>query len=210
MKTLEPAQDKIQKICNELRENTLEPAKKEAEGIIADAKARAQDIIRQGEAQVEQLLLESRRNIEQEHNIFQSSLSQGIKQSLESLRQDIEHKLFNDNLSELVKSGTNKPDVISKLIECIIKAIDKEGMTADLSVIIPKNVSDNEVNQLLGHEILEKLKKNSVSVGNFEGGAQIKVESDGLTIDITDSAIKELLARYIRKDFRKMIFKDNV
>jgi V/A-type H+-transporting ATPase subunit E len=208
MKTLEPAQEKIQKICNELRESTLEPAKKEADNIIADAKARAQDIIRKGEDEVAELINDARKNIEQERNIFHSSLSQGVKQGLESLKQDIETKLFNDQLSELVRNGTNKSDVIAKLIECIVKAIEKDGISADISAIIPKQIPENEVNKLLGQEILQKLKNQSVLVGNFIGGAQIRLADKGLTIDITDSAIKELLSRYIRKDFRKLIFKD--
>lgn len=209
MKTLEQGQEKIQKICNELREGTLEPAKKEAERIVSDAHARATELIKEAEKEAEELIKASRVVIEQERNVFNSSLSQGVKQGLEALKQDIEHKLFNDQLNEMVKKGTQNPDVVARLIDCIVKAIEKQGLSADITAIIPKYIPEAEVNLLLTQEILQKLKRHSVAVGSFEGGAQVKLGDKGLTVDISDQAIKELLSRYIRKDFRKFIFAAN-
>jgi len=208
MKTLENGQDKIQKICDELRLSTLEPAKIEAQKIISDAHSRAQDLIKDAEKVSEELIAAARVVIEQERNVFHSSLSQGVKQSLESLKQDIEDKLFNDQLNEVIKTKTNDPQIIVKIIDCIVKAIEKEGLSVDLSAYIPKHISISDVNVLLATEILQKLKNNSVAVGQFSGGAEIKLNDKGFRIDITDEAIKELLSRYVRKDFRKLVFKD--
>lgn len=208
MKTLEHGQDKIQKICNELRESTLEPAKKEAELIISDAHNRAQEIIKKAEKDSENLISLAREEIRQERNVFQSSLSQSVKQSLESLKQDITEKLFNDQLKEVVQNETSDPKVIAKIIDCIVTSIEKEGISANLSAIIPKHISEREVNALLAQGILQKLKEHSVVLGSFNGGTQIKLNDKGLTLDITADAIKELLARFVRKDFRKLIFKE--
>ena len=41
-------QDKIKKICDQLREETLEPAKQEAEEMLENAKKQAEKIIFQG------------------------------------------------------------------------------------------------------------------------------------------------------------------
>ncbi len=209
MKTLEQGQEKIRKICDELRAGTLEPAKKEAEKIILDAKDFCSKLIKEAEIEAENLIKTARSEIEQERNVFQSSLSQGIKQGLEALKQDIEHHLFNLQLNETVKNGTDKPEVVAKLIDCIVKAIEKEGLSADISAFIPKHIPEREVNLLLTAKILDKLKQHSVSIGSFEGGAQIKLGDKGLTIDVSDLAIKELLSQYIRKDFRKLIFAGN-
>lgn len=206
MKTLEQGQEKIKKICTELRENTLEPAKKEAEKIIADAHLKAQEIIKQADLKALRLVEDARSLIEQEKNVFHSSLSQGVKQGLEALKQEIEHKLFNDQLVEIVRKSTQDPKILAKLIDCIIKAVEKEGLSADLVAIIPKDVPEKEVNALLAKEILEKIQNHSVTIGHILGGVQVKLKDKGLTVDISDEAIKELLARYIRKDFRKWIF----
>ncbi|HRD55413.1 MAG TPA: V-type ATP synthase subunit E [Parachlamydiaceae bacterium] len=206
MRTLDDGQDKMQKICDELRKSILEPAKKEALQIEQEAKNRAEEIIRQAKKEAADLIKSARKEIEQEQNVFQSSLSQGIKQGLEALRQDIEDKLFNEQLEEVVKKSSQNKEAIIKLIDCIVRAIEKEGLSADISAIVPKEISEREINSLLVKEILEKLKDHSVSVGSFDGGVQVKLNDKNLTIDVTDHAIKELLASYIRKDFRKLVF----
>lgn len=206
MKTLEKGQEKIQKICDELRKDTLEPAKKDAEKIVEAAHARAQEIIRSAEKEAEKLIQDANRKIEQEKNVFHASLSQGVKQSLESLRQDIEKHLFNDQLASLVKEGTANPQLIAKVIEAVVKAVEKEGISTDLSAIISKNVSERDVNQYLVESVLKKLREKSVQIGHFDGGAQVRLHDKRITIDMTDSALKELLSRYVRKDFRKLIF----
>ena len=206
MKTLDKGSDKIKKICDIIKHETIEPAKHEAHGIIESAKARAEEIVAEAERQAEKLHAQARAAIEQERNVFHSSLTQATRQSVESLKQEIEHKLFNEELDRIVKSQTANPTLIANLINSIVKAIDKEGIATELAAIIPKSVSAAEVNKLLGEAILKRLKDQSVTVGNFEGGAQVRLVDKKMTIDISDSALKELLSNYVRKDFRKLLF----
>lgn len=198
--------DKIKQICDSLRRETLEPAQQKAEQIIQEAKEKAAQIIEEAEEQAERLHAHARADIEQEKNVFQSSLAQAAKQSLESLRQSVETKLFNEELETIIKQVSAKPSVVSDLIKVIIQAIEKEGVEANFEAIIPQNVSAEEISALLGEQVLQKLDGNKISVGNFNGGAQVKLVGKNMTIDITDSTLKELMSSYVRKDFRKMIF----
>jgi V/A-type H+-transporting ATPase subunit E len=206
MKTLDRSQDKVKKICDSLRKETLEPAIVEADRIIAEAKLKAEGILKDAKEQAERLHATARADIEQERNVFNSSLTQAAKQSLETLRQDVESKLFNVELEEAVKREAAKPDVLARLIGAIVKAIDQEGIDVDLEAIIPKSVSPTEISALLTENILKRLKNGAITVGEFEGGVQVKLEGKKVTIDITDAALKELIAGFVRKDFRKMIF----
>lgn len=208
MKTLETGNEKIQKICDVLRKDTLEPAKIEAESIISQANERAEEIIIEAQRRADEMIKESQSIIEQQNNVFQSSLEQASKQSLEALRQSIEHKLFRQELSDLITSHTSDPKVIANLINALIKAIEKEGLAVDLNVFIPANASEKEINHLLGERVLKKLKEKSVGLGDFTGGAQVRLDKKRLTIDITDADLAELLSKYIRKDLRKWIFTD--
>lgn len=198
--------NKIKQICDSLRKETLEPAKLEAEKIIQEAKDKAAQIVAEAEEQAERIQAHARADIEQEKNVFQSSLAQAAKQSIEALRQSVETKLFNEELESFLEQESSKPSVIASLIQSIIEAVEKEGVEADLLAIIPEKVSAKEVSALLGDTILKKLGKNSISVGHFNGGAQVKLVGKNMTIDITDSTLKELMSSYVRKDFRKMIF----
>lgn len=206
MKTLETGFDKVQKICDVLRQETLEPAKQEAQKIIAEAKREAEQILQDAHHQGEKMMADVRRVLEQERNVFQSSLSQAEKQSLERLRQAIDHQLFDEELHHFVTQYTADPHVIAKLIESIVRAIEKEGLSADLSAIIPASVSVKEVNALLASNILNKLKEKSVVLGEISGGVKIRLENKKMTLDISNAEIESLLKRHLRKDFRSRMF----
>ena len=124
----------------------------------------------------------------------------------DALKQSIEEKLFDQELAKLITKHTHDPKVLSQLITAVVKAIEKDGLEANLSIYVPAAVPARDVNTLLAHEILEKLKEKSVLVGPFTGGIEVKLHKENITVDITDSALKELVANYIRKDFREMIF----
>lgn len=206
MRSLEKGQDKIQHICDKLRHATLEPAEKEAQRIIEEAQKKAEAIKADGERHVEQLIKQARGQIEQERNVFHSALQQAAKQTVEGLRQEIEHKLFNDELQYILEKQMGDPKIIAELINGIVKAIEKEGLTTDLTAVIPRLVSTDDINDLLIENVRKRLKGKSLELGGFAGGVQVKLIGKKMTIDLTDQAIKELLANYMRKDFRQLIF----
>ncbi|MBY0530017.1 MAG: V-type ATP synthase subunit E [Rhabdochlamydiaceae bacterium] len=209
MKGMESGKDKVKKICDILRKETLEPAQLEADEIVERAHKQAEDLIAQARNAIEKMNIEAHQEIERQKNIFQSSLAQACKQALESLKEDIEEKLFNQELSRLLTSLTQDPKVIEQLVSAVIKALDKEGIDANLSVLIPASVPARSVNALLAKEIIERLKEKSVLVGSITGGIEVKLHKENITIDITDAALKEIVSGYIRKDFREILFGKN-
>jgi V/A-type H+-transporting ATPase subunit E len=206
MKTLDKGQDKIKKIAESIKQEVLEPAHKESEKIIEEAQHKADEIIGNAEKQAQKLLESAKQSIEHERNVFHSSLSQSALQTLEHLRQNIETKLFNEQLEDTIVKHTSDPQIIADLITAIIEAIEREGLSTNLSAIVPKNVSPRQINQLLAKGILEKLQDQSVAVGNFAGGAQVKLVDKQLTLDVSDESLLEYLRSYLRKDFRKLVF----
>ena len=206
MKGIETGKDKVKKICDILRRETLEPAKNEAEEIIRSAKERAEEIIAAAHKEAEKINVEAGQEIERQRNVFQSSLGQACKQAMQALKQSIEEKLFNQELGRLISKHTQDPKVLAQLIAAVVKGIEKEGIEAVLSVYVPAAVPARSVNTLLAHEIVEKLKEKSVLVGSLTGGIEVKLHKENITVDISDAALKELVANYIRKDFRELIF----
>lgn len=206
MKTLDKGQDKIQEICDALRKETLEPAQGEAERIIEEAKQRAHTIVQEAHSEAKTLHEDARATIEKEKNVFESSLSQAVKQSLEVLRQEVETHLFNSQLQETLKGITTDPKVIARLIEAMVKGVEKEGIAADLGAIIPETVPVEEVAGFLAEEVVKKLEKGGVILGPITGGAQVKLTDKKITLDMTDESFRKLLANYVRKDFRTLFF----
>ncbi len=206
MKGIETGKDKVKKICDVLRRETLEPAMNEAGQIVHAAKEQAEQIVSAAQKETQKLKEEARLEIERQKNVFQSSLNQACKQAMQALKQSIEEKLFNQELSKILAKHTSDPRVLVQLIDAVVKGIEKEGIGGSLSVYIPAAVPAQSVNALLAQNTLEKLKEKSILVGPLTGGIEVKLHHDNITIDISDAALKELVANYIRKDFRELIF----
>lgn len=206
MKETETGKDKVKKICDILRRETLEPAKNKAEEIIRSAHEQADEIIAAAHQDAAKINEEALQEIERQKNVFQSSMNQACKQAIASLRQSIEEKLFNRELAKLITKHTQDPKILAQLITAVVKAIEKDGTEANLSIYIPAAVPARAVNALLAQETLDQLKEKSVLVGPFGGGIEVKLLDENITVDISDAALKELVANYIRKDFREMIF----
>lgn len=209
MKGIETGKDKVKKICEVLRKETLEPAKKEANEIIDEARSEAEKVLREAHRKAEHIVSEAKTEMEKQKNVFHSSINQASKQAIESLKQQIEEKLFNRELGQLIIKHTQDPKILAELISGIIKALERDGVNGDLSAYIPASVQAKAVNALLAEQVISKLKEKSVLLGTMAGGVEVKIRKENISIDITDVALKDLLINFIRKDFREMIFGAN-
>lgn len=208
MKTLKGGHEKIQEICDLLKKETLEPAKLEAQNLIRLAEVKGEEIVQDAEVQGNLLLEQARESLRKERVVFETALVQAASQAKEALKQEIEEKLFSKELRSLISQQMSSPNIVAKLLEALVKALEKEGLAAKMTAIIPQTVDKDEVNSKLIGSTLDKLNGKSVTVGSFKGGAKIKVEGTQVTIDLSDEAVTEMLIPYLRQDFRKKLFGD--
>lgn len=206
MKGLETGKDKIQKICDALKKETLEPAKQEAREVIENAHLQAAEIIAAARKEAEEKLAVAEREIGEKQKVFKSSLHLACRQGIESLKQKIEQELFNKELSSVVEKEMADPKVIANLITSFMKAMEEKGIEEDFAAVIPKHITPRAINAMLSSHILQRLKDQTVSVGGFAGGVQITMPSRQITIDVSDQVVRELIAQYISRDLRDLIF----
>ena len=206
MKGLESGKDKIQKICDVLRHETLEPAKQEAKEIIENARLQAQEIVKEAETKADNLIANAKAEIDEKKKVFDASLQLTCRQTVEILKQKIEEKLFNEHLAELIVKETSDPKVITHIIDSFMKGMQEKGVEEEFVAVIPRNVSARMINSMIGANVLQSLQKQSVVLGDFAGGVQIQLKGRNITVDISDAALKEILARFIRQDFRSLLF----
>jgi V/A-type H+-transporting ATPase subunit E len=206
-KTLEKGEDKIRKLTELLKRDTLEPAEKEAQKIIEEAKKEAERIMAHARHEIHRLEEANRQHLQKERSVFESSLEQAARQSQESIRQAIEERLLNKELGSYVQSVSGDPKILAALINAMVGAIEKEGLSADFSAILPKAVQPRQIYDLLLDRVKQKLgQKEGMVVGDFEGGVRLKLHDRQMTIDLSNQVIEELLKSYIRKDFRRLFF----
>jgi V/A-type H+-transporting ATPase subunit E len=206
MTDLEKADSRIQVICEKIRSETLDPAKEQAQEIIEHARREAERLLLQAHRDADEIKKQARKSLEEEKQIFQSSLQQSCKQTIELLKQKIEQSLFNPSLDSWVKEQLNGEKSHALLIEVLVKAIEKEGLQAELSVKIPQSFSADAINAKLSEDILKHLKNHSVELSDIGGGVQVKISGKNMVLDLSLEALEELVRSYIHKDFRKVFF----
>ncbi len=200
------AQDKLQQICDALRIETLKPAEEEAERIVDNAKEQAKRIVQEAKDEAQRIILSAEEDATQKLKQGEAALVLAGKRSLERLKQAVEQKIFKESLAEWLGSVIASPEVSAKLVSALLQALETQGVTGSIMAYVGKHVNPRDVNELLGKEVLSKLEDKSVSIGNFVGGAQLKVVDKNWVIDISSEALLDLLMRYLQKDFREMIF----
>ncbi len=206
MDKLESGEDKIQKICESIRNETLLPAREQAKKIVENAHIQSNLIIKKAHIEKEKMISQAKKQMQRERKIFDSALSLAIRQALEVLKQKIENELFSKNLKDIIVKETKDPKVIANLINTLVKMVEKFGIDADVSAYIPKDVDVKAINSFLLKEAFQKLKEKEVLIGDFEGGVKLKIRDMQITVDISSDAIKNLVASYLRADFRSLIF----
>jgi V/A-type H+-transporting ATPase subunit E len=174
--------------------------------MIENATLRAAEIVEEAQKKAQALIAAAKAEIEEKNKVFQASLQLACRQGIEMLKQKIEGQLFDVQLSEMIVKELTDPKLIAHLIEAFLKIMEEKGIEEEFVAIIPKTIQPRAINALLGSKILEKLQKETVVVGDFAGGVKIQLKGRQITIDISDATIKEILAQYIRRDFREMVF----
>ncbi len=206
MDSVDTGKETVKRICEVLKEDTLNPAREEAESIIHKAKADADRITQDAQEQAKQMKEAAIKEIEGREKVFRSSLNVACKKTLESLKQDIEENLFAIGIKNFIGDQMKSPEIITKLIVAIISAIEKEGVDADLRAIIPSTVPAEEINRQLAIEVLNRLEEKSVVLGQISAGVQVKMVNQDLTLDMTQGTLESLVSRYVREDFKALIF----
>lgn len=206
MKGLETGKDKIQKICDSLRKETLEPAKQEAREIIENAHLQAAEILKEAQKKATDLNHKTDQEIQEKQRVFQASLNLACRQSIEQLKKKITEELFDPQLSEVIHKEMAAPHFVADLLKAFMRSMEEKGIEEDFIALVPKEISPRSINALLTAKVLERLQNQTVTLGDFSGGIQIRLKGQKITIDISDAVIRELVAQYIRRDLRDLIF----
>lgn len=208
MKGLDTGQEKLQKICDALKKETLDPAKQEAKEIVENAHLEAEEILQKAKKQADKKLKEAEELIEEKRRVLQASLELSSRQALETLKQKIEEELFQSELSALIEKQMGDPKWIAEILNTLFEILEKRGEESNFFVEIPKTITPDSIISHLVKKVKEKWEGKVAALGGFQGGVKISSKAGAFTIDITDQALKELVGNYIRRDFRHFIFQE--
>lgn len=204
---MESSKDKLRKICDLLRRETLQPAKQEAAAIIAAAREESAEIVNRAEKQATELSRIADERISKEEKRSQVAIEQGIHQALEHLRQSIEEELFSPALHELIAEHLYEPEGFASLLNSSIDQLIREGHHGDIVVTIGNHLPTQKINALLTNTVINRLKQQKVHLKDIEG-AEITVADSSFRLEINAQGIRDLLWRFLRTDLRNILFKE--
>jgi V/A-type H+-transporting ATPase subunit E len=207
MEILDSGKDKVKKICDTLKRQTLDPAKQEAKVIVDQAMKEADKIIKRAKDDAKEIYDDQKKKIAQEKLAFQSSLNLASRQAVELLRQEIEENLFNKHIAKFFTEETIKESVVAQFINAMVELLKKEGLDVNLEVMIPKVLSKNKIAEKLVAQVTQVIKEKGLVLSDLTGGARVKVSDQHLILEISDRSLATLFERFIRDDFRALLFK---
>ncbi len=206
MKNLETSKEKIQNICDIIKEEAIEPAHQQAHEIVENAKIQAAQIVKEAEEKAKEMVETRQKELKALESQVTASLRLAAREALATLKEKIEKKLFSPTLHELLKQELSQDNLIADLINSLIQAVEKEGMDGDLLAYIGKDASKEKVSEYLTKSAITRLKKEKIFIGGFQGGAQLSIPDNKITLDMSDEAIYDLFTKFLQKDFQKLLF----
>lgn len=204
--TLPSADSKVQEICDILKKETLDPAQEKANQIVQNAENEAKKRLQEAENQIAALKEQHARDLEREKNTQISAVQLSIQQAVLALRQSVT-EIFTEELQKLFQENLKKSDVCSKIIDALVQAVDKEGLSANLRVILPQSVTIQEILNSLVPAVKKRLEKGGIEVGKQVSGVILEVKDQNLGIAVTDETLLSLLQEGFTKELREVSMK---
>ena len=200
--------ERLAAICQLIRNETLDPAKEEAEQIKHAAERDAAHIRAEAKRHAEQMLHDARTLLKTEKDAFDASLEMTARHTVALLKEKVEHTLFNPAFDRYLSKELSDEKKTAHLLDLIIQGIEKEGLEGDLSIWLGKNLDREEVLKNICFETAQQIAQNTVFSGEHTSGLVVKITDRHLSIEITPQGLKELMAGFLRPDFRAMLFKE--
>lgn len=205
MKAIDSGSDKIKKICEVLRTQTLEPAIEEASTLITEAKAECARLLKVAKEEAEKLIEAAKQKNEEEKIVMKASLALAARQAVEKLKEEVETQFFHPQLTLLLHQKMEEPKWVASLLQALVDAVRKEGLSKDIQAVVSQTIDKEAVAVELGSQFLSGLKDKTLTLGSFAGGVEVKLLDAKMTIEATEESVKALLVQYLREDFRKIV-----
>jgi len=192
----------MQGLLDELKRETLDPALKEAEKIKSDARGFADQLIADAKAQKERLLAEAQKEIEQKRKVFDKALESARRQAVDRLRSEIEVGIFNPEIRSIIAEISGEEKIVRAAVEAMVKA----SGSADVEAFVSEKLDVKELTESLAKAVVKRLDGKIHALKGLKGGAQLRVEKEGMTLDLSADVIAQLIENYTRLELRGLLF----
>lgn len=207
MKHLDTGSDKIKKICDAIRHETLEPAKQQARVIIEQASDQAAVLLQEARSQADAMLENAKKQHEKEKHIFEASMQHAAKLFKEKLKIDLEQHFLSQAILKISSDLFHSSELAAQVVSALIKGYSNKALNGDFVAMLSQNLDKDKFIKSLASEVKHKI--SSVEHSSITTGVVLKSDVDNLRIDIDEKQLSDALMQAIRSDFRKYFYQGN-
>ncbi|MDM7859821.1 hypothetical protein QTP81_04305 [Alteromonas sp. ASW11-36] len=210
----------VDQLIERLKNEGVAAGEQKANAIIADAEQQAKQIIAKAKQESQQRINKAREQAREFQSAAESALKIAVRDMMLGLKSDLTRELSED-LQRLVSEAMLKTEVLEQLIvEAAASSIKTAKAAKNIEVILPEKIIGlselrNDPSALKTGPISELvfgLTQNRLREGvsfvvseDLNAGIQIRLVDKDVTLDLSDSAVSELLLAHIQPRFRAMI-----
>lgn len=214
----------VEALIERLKSEGVAAGKSEADKVLQQAKAQADKILNQASAEAKKMMNEAHLRIQHEKKAAEDALQLAARNMRLELKQKLVNR-FKEEVKFLVHAELQNEETIKQLISMIVcqSAEQLNGMQdKEIEIELPATVlSFEEIKQnpdCLKSDPLKKLVqcvtsnmlRNGVTLkvnttNQAETGLTVKIVGDDIEMDLTESAITQMILKHLQPRFRALM-----
>jgi V/A-type H+/Na+-transporting ATPase subunit E len=208
----------VDNLIDRLRDDGIAKGRSQAEALVTAAQKQASDIVATAQREAEAILVKAKEEAAKQKSAGESAIGLAMRDTILALEGGLV-KEFRNTLAHLVKGLLADPTFLQRLIlEVASKTAPPTGKRAEL--LLPAEIVSLEdlrrkpeeaTPGTLMHFVLSLgggMLREGMSFGvadDAEAGVRVRLVDDDVQIDLTESAISELLLRHMLPRFRALL-----
>lgn len=198
--------EKVRRICDLLRKDTLEPAQKEAEILLQAAKEEAQSILLAAQEKIKKQKAEHQENLRQAEAGMHSSIRNAFRLLRDELREGLSDALFSQVLKEKIQQEMQSPKMLAKIVDTLLSSMEKEGLSGDVTVALSSAIDPKKVVEFLLQSSKEKLGSQGLIIKDtIEGGVEVHLKEQEITVSFSNEVLMQELQKFLRPELWQML-----
>lgn len=208
----------VEELIQRLREQGVVEGQSRAEQLFEEARARAEKRLEEAHREAEAILSQAREEARRTKAAGEEAVQLAVRDAVLRLKSELVER-FSDRVQRLVARELKDEGFLQQLI---LEVGGRAAPTADrpAKMLLPRDVvgleqlrrNPEEVKEgTLSHFVVtvtKDLLREGIEIGERDDeapGIRIRLEGEGVEIDLTDTAVSELLLRHLVPRFRAMM-----
>lgn len=194
----------IQELINKIKTEGIHEAQNKAKQIESEAHQKAGAIVHEAKAKAEKIINAAKEETKKMQEAATVAIQQAARNSLLSLREDIENMLKGVVLAQVKDSLTTQQ--LSSILENIIKNHIAQNFSGNIQVTL--NAQDARVvKESLIAKFQKQLKQpvQFKTSGEISKGFMISFDGGKSSFDFTDASLAEYLGAYVNEDIARLL-----